>query len=62
MRINKQIFAAVVMAAVMSTGLSADIGKMGGNATGTCIFIEGLMMKAMPVWVGELLLLKFGCE
>lgn len=61
MRSSRKIFAAMALALVMSAGLSADQGQMGGPSRGTCLFIEGLMMKGMPVWVGGMLLEMAGC-
>jgi hypothetical protein len=61
MRNKGQFFGALVFAAMMSTALSANTDAMGGPARSACIFIEGLVLRGMPAFVGELLMGLAGC-
>lgn len=63
MRNSRRLVGGLVLALMMSTGLSADTGAPGGGARDTCGFLQGILYKVgNPVILGAIFERVFGCD
>jgi hypothetical protein len=62
MRNSRRLVGGLVVALVMSTGLSADTGTV-RETRDTCVFLQGILYKVgSPAIVGAVFERVFGCD